>query len=129
MWSASAWAAAGRLPGAVVVPGALAWPGPTALVLALIVGMWAVIADVAEIAAAFAKGVPAGTRALFVFGGLISVAFGVVLCARPGMGAIALALVFGLFNLIAGIWMIVQGIEVRRTGKTVDSAFPEKQPA
>ena len=52
-----------------------------------------------------------------------------MLCARPGMGAIALALVFGVFNLIAGIWMIVQGIEVRRTGKTMDAAFPERQPA
>jgi len=33
--------------------------------------------------------------------------------------------VFGLFNLIFGIWMVVQGVELRRTGKTVDSAFPE----
>jgi uncharacterized membrane protein HdeD (DUF308 family) len=60
-----------------------------------------------------------------VLAGLISVAFGVVLCARPHMGAITLALLFGLFNLIAGIWMVVQGIELRRTGKTLDSAFPE----
>jgi hypothetical protein len=30
---------------------------------------------------------------------------------------------------IAGIWLVVQGIELRRTGKTLDSAFPEKQPA
>jgi uncharacterized membrane protein HdeD (DUF308 family) len=108
---------------------ALAWPGPTALVLVLIVGIWAVIAGVAEIAAAFAAGEPAGTRALFILAGLISVAFGVVLCARPHTGAITLALLFGLFNLIAGIWMIVQGIELRRTGKTLDSALPEKQPA
>jgi len=108
---------------------ALVWPGPTALVLVLIVGIWAITAGIVEIAAAFVKGEAAGTRALFIFAGLISVAFGVVLCARPGMGAIALALVFGLFNLIAGIWMIVQGIELRRTGKTMDSAVPEKQPA
>ena len=87
---------------------ALAWPGPTALVLVLIVGIWAVIAGVAEIAAAFAKGEPAGSRALFILAGLISVAFGVVLCARPHTGAITLALLFGLFNLISGIWMIVQ---------------------
>ena len=112
---------------AVVI--ALAWPGPTALVLVLIVGIWAITAGIAEIAAAFGKGEAAGTRALFIFAGLISVAFGVVLCARPGMGAIALALLFGLFNLIAGIWMVVQGIELRRTGKTLDSALPEKQPA
>ena len=67
-----------------------------------------------------------GTRALFILAGLISVAFGVVLCARPHVGAITLALLFGLFNLIIGIWMIVQGIELRRTGKTLDSGFPEK---
>jgi len=62
-------------------------------------------------------------------GGWGGTRLGVVLCARPGMGAIALALVFGLFNLIFGICMVVQGIELRRTGKTMDSAFPEKQPA
>jgi uncharacterized membrane protein HdeD (DUF308 family) len=108
---------------------ALAWPGPTALVLVLIVGIWAVIVGIVQIAAAFAAGEPAGTRALFILAGLISIAFGVVLCARPHVGAISLALLFGLFNLIAGIWMIVQGIELRRTGKTLDSALPEKQPA
>jgi uncharacterized membrane protein HdeD (DUF308 family) len=53
---------------------AIVWPGPTALVLVLIVGIWAIIAGVVEIAAAFAAGEPAGTRALFILGGLISVA-------------------------------------------------------
>ena len=33
---------------------------------------------------------------------LVSVAFGAVLFARPGVGAVTLALLFGLFNLIAG---------------------------
>jgi uncharacterized membrane protein HdeD (DUF308 family) len=70
---------------------ALAWPGPTALVLVLIVGVWAVIAGLVEIAAAFGAGEAAGTRAMFILGGLVSIAFGVVLCARPGVGAITLA--------------------------------------
>jgi uncharacterized membrane protein HdeD (DUF308 family) len=78
---------------------ALAWPAPTALVLVLIVGSWAVIAGLVEIAA-FRSGEAAGTRALFILGGLVSVAFGVVLFAHPGIGAITLALLFGLFNLI-----------------------------
>ena len=111
---------------------ALAWPGPTALVLVLIVGVWAIIAGLVEFFAAFASGEPAGTRATFILGGLITVAFGVVLCARPGLGAITLALLFGLFNLIFGIWMLVQGIELRRTGKTLHPAHSpdnEKNPA
>ena len=106
---------------------ALAWPGPTALVLVLIVGIWAVMAGIAEIAAAFAAGESAGTRALFILAGLISIAFGVVLFARPHVGAITLALLFGLFNLIFGIWMLVQGIELRRTGKAVHSAGAENR--
>ncbi len=101
---------------------ALAWPGPTALVLVLIVGVWAIVAGLVEIAAAFGYGEAAGTRALFILGGLITVAFGLVLCARPGIGAVTLALLFGLFSLIAGIWMLVQGIELRRIGKTLDPA-------
>ena len=105
---------------------ALAWPGPTALVLVLIVGVWAIVAGLAEIAAAFGHGEAAGTRALFILGGLITVAFGVVLCARPGLGAVTLALLFGLFNLIAGIWMLVQGTELRRTGKPLHAVTPGK---
>src|SRR6266496_5556796 len=44
---------------------ALVWPGPTALVLVLIVAIWAVVAGFFEIFAAFAGGETAGTRALF----------------------------------------------------------------
>ena len=108
---------------------ALAWPGPTALVLVLIVGVWAVIAGLVEFSAAFTSGEPAGTRALFILGGLASAAFGVVLCARPGIGAVTLALLFGLFNLIFGIWMLVQGIELRHAGKTLNPAAREKAAA
>jgi uncharacterized membrane protein HdeD (DUF308 family) len=114
---------------------ALVWPGPTALVLVLIVGVWAVLAGLVEFFAAFASGEPAGTRAMFILAGLATIAFGVVLCARPGIGAVTLALLFGLFNLIGGIWMLVQGIELRRTGKTVQSVrsakpgTPEKKAA
>jgi uncharacterized membrane protein HdeD (DUF308 family) len=107
---------------------ALAWPGPTAMVLVLIVGVWAVVAGVVELAAAFGAGEPAGTRAMFILGGLATAAFGVVLCARPGIGAVTLALLFGLFNLIAGSWMLVHGIELRRAEKTLPQAHsPHKE--
>ena len=103
---------------------ALAWPGPTALVLVLIVGAWAIIAGLAEFSAAFQSGEPAGTRAMLILGGLLTIAFGMVLCARPGIGAVTLALLFGLFNVIFGMWMLVQGTELRRTGKTLHSVRP-----
>jgi succinate-acetate transporter protein len=45
----------------------------------------------------------------FIVGGLVSVAFGVVLFARPNVGAVTVALLFGLFSLIYGVSQIVMG--------------------
>ena len=97
---------------------ALAWPGPTALVLVLLVGAWAMVAGLVEIYAGFEVGETAGTRALFFVSGLISIAFGIVLFARPGVGAVTLALLFGLFNLVYGFWALTQGIDLRRAVRT-----------
>jgi len=102
---------------------ALVWPGPTALVLVLVVGIWAFIGGCFEIVAAFGSGETAGTRALFILGGLVSIAFGVVLFARPNVGAVTLALLFGLFSLIYGVSQITTGVELRRTGQTVDKVL------
>jgi uncharacterized membrane protein HdeD (DUF308 family) len=99
---------------------ALVWPGPTALVLVLVVGIWAFTGGCLETFAAFGSGESAGTRALFILGGLVSIAFGVVLFARPNVGAVTLALLFGLFSLVYGVSQITTGVELRRTGQTVD---------
>ena len=104
---------------------ALVWPGPTALVLVLIVGIWAIVAGIVEVTAAFQPGEPAGMRALFILGGLVTVAFGVVLSARPGVGAITLALLFGLFNLIYGVSVLTQGIQLRQIHKAMRPAANE----
>jgi uncharacterized membrane protein HdeD (DUF308 family) len=101
---------------------ALAWPGPTALVLVLVVAIWAVVAGVFEFFAAFQYGETAGMRALLILSGLVSIAFGVVLFAHPRIGAFTLALLFGLFTLIYGVWELVSGIELRQISK----AEPER---
>ena len=108
---------------------ALAWPGPTALVLVIIVGTWAVIGGLLEFAAAFGAGEAAGTRAMRILGGLATVAFGVVLCARPGLGAVTLALMFGLFNLIYGGWALARGIDLRRIRTALHTPLREKAAA
>jgi len=104
---------------------ALVWPGPTALVLVLIVGIWAVMAGIFEIFAGFAPAETAGTRALFFLTGLVSVAFGVVLFAHPNIGAFALALLFGLYSLVYGVSLIVMGIDARRTAKDVHKVMAD----
>ena len=96
---------------------AVAWPGATALVLVLLVASWAIASGGLEIYAGLRTGETAGTRATFILVGLTSLAFGVVLFARPDVGAITLAVLFGFFNLVSGTSMLGQGIELRSTDK------------
>ena len=104
---------------------ALAWPAPTALVLVLVVGFWAFFGGFFEVFSAFGSGETAGRRATYIITGVVWIAFGVVLFARPGLGAVTLAILFGLFNLISGATLITRGIEVRQTGRTLDSVLPK----
>ena len=103
---------------------ALVWPGPTAYVLVIIVAAWALVGGFAEIFAGFQSGETAGTRAMFIIAGLVSVAFGVVLFARPNVGAVTLALLFGLYSMIYGFSQITAGIQARQLGKSVQSLAP-----
>jgi uncharacterized membrane protein HdeD (DUF308 family) len=104
---------------------ALIWPSPTALVLTLVVGIWAIAGGFLEIFAGFGASEGAGTRALFILTGLIWVAFGAVILARPDIGAVTLALVFGFFSIFSGATLITQGTEIRRAGKSLHTILPE----
>jgi uncharacterized membrane protein HdeD (DUF308 family) len=108
---------------------ALAWPAPTAFVLVIVVAAWALAGGVAEVFAGFQTGEAAGTRALFILAGLASVAFGVLLFARPGVGAVTLALLFGLYALIYGVSQITVGIQVRHLGGDAKSLSQLRQAA
>jgi uncharacterized membrane protein HdeD (DUF308 family) len=99
---------------------ALAWPAPTAYVLVIVVASWALVGGAAECLAGFQAGESAGTRALFLLSGLVSFVFGVLLFARPGVGAVTLALLFGLYALIYGFSQITAGIQLRQVGAGAD---------
>lgn len=104
---------------------AVTWPAPTALVLTLIVGIWAIAAGVSGIIAAFLRGESAGTRAMFIVTGLLSVSFGAIVVDRPVAGALTVALLFGLFSIASGVIAVMQGDQLRRTGTVLHSAAAE----
>jgi uncharacterized membrane protein HdeD (DUF308 family) len=108
---------------------AVVWPGPTAYVLVIVVAAWALVGGLVEIFAGFQSGETAGTRAMFILAGLVSVAFGVVLFARPNVGAITLALLFGLYFMIYGFSQIAAGVQVRQLGNAVRPLSPVQKAA
>lgn len=112
---------------------ALAWPGITALVLTLWVGAWAFVTGIIEVSLAFRHGEAAGERAMWILGGLVSMALGVVLAIHPDSGAVSLAMVFGLFSIVSGISAIVLSVQLRRTDsdaeRLIGSAYSERTPS
>ncbi|MDT4932290.1 MAG: hypothetical protein QOK11_182 [Pseudonocardiales bacterium] len=92
---------------------ALAWPGITALALALLVAVWAFTIGLFELFLAFSAGETAGERALLGLTGLISVALGLVFAIRPDVAAVTIAEVYGLFSIVAGISSLVIGANLR----------------
>ena len=102
---------------------ALAWPGITAWVLTIWIGVWAVVTGIIELAVAFQSSEAAGERALYALGGLLSILLGVVLFARPHLGAVALAEVFGLFSLAFGATSLVLAVRTHDAGDALSHAL------
>jgi uncharacterized membrane protein HdeD (DUF308 family) len=102
---------------------AIAWPGITAWVLTIWIGAWAIVTGIIELGLAFRSSEAASERALFSLGGLLSVALGAVLLARPSLGAVALAEVFGLFGLAFGVTSLVLAVKTRHSGETLSHAL------
>jgi uncharacterized membrane protein HdeD (DUF308 family) len=103
--------------------GAIVYPGITVWVLLIWIASWAVVIGVGRFAMAFAAHETAGERALHGFGGLLSIALGIVLFARPDIGAVSLAEVFGLFSLAYGTWSIVLAASARTMGARIDTVL------
>lgn len=101
---------------------AIAYPNITAVALVVIIAIWAIAFGVLELFAASSAAETAGTRAWFVVAGLVSIAFGFVLVGRPEVGAVSLAVIFGIFSVAFGIVEIVLGVQARRA--TVAASQP-----
>jgi uncharacterized membrane protein HdeD (DUF308 family) len=81
---------------------AVIYPGMTAEVLTIVVGFWAIFGGSVELAGAFT-----GRSGWLAVAGLLTVTAGVVLIAAPGIGAVSLALIFGIYLLAYGITLLV----------------------
>ncbi|GGZ90008.1 HdeD family acid-resistance protein [Streptomyces echinoruber] len=103
--SALACAGAGALSVVAAVVTAL-WPGLTALALVVMAGAWAVVTGCLELWAATRMRHELRHAWLWCGSAAVSVAAGVLLWLRPDAGAVAIALVLGVYALVAGgIWL------------------------
>ena len=73
-----------------------------------------------EMAAAFALPLIGGRSLLLALSGMLSVAFGVIMFAHPGAGAVALLALIAAFALVTGVMQVAFAIELRRVVVELD---------
>jgi uncharacterized membrane protein HdeD (DUF308 family) len=81
-------------------------PGLTALVLLMFIAGWAIVIGVLEIWGAIQLRKEIEGEWWLILSGLLSIAFGALLFARPGPGALALVWVIGAFAILHGCTLI-----------------------
>jgi len=87
---------------------AIAYPGPTAEVLTVIIGVYAIVVGILELAASggpLAKAT--GNSGLAVLAGVLSIIVGVLLIIWPNIGVVTLAVLFGAYLAAYGAILLV----------------------
>jgi uncharacterized membrane protein HdeD (DUF308 family) len=87
---------------------AFVWPGETALILLYIVAIWAIITGIMKIGTSFTV-----HDWLIGLAGILSLAFGVLLIARPGAGLLFLLWLLRIYALVFGLILIADAFQLR----------------
>lgn len=89
------------------------YPGLTALVLLYFIAAWFIVRGIFEIVLAIQLRKEIEGEFWLGLAGLLSVLFGVLLFARPGVGALAVLWMIGIFAILMGIMFILLGFKLK----------------
>jgi uncharacterized membrane protein HdeD (DUF308 family) len=92
---------------------ALVWPGITALTLLFVIAAWSIVRGVFEIGAAIRLRRTIEREWLLVLSGIISVLFGALLMASPGIGLMVLVWLAGAYAFVFGLVLTVLSFKLR----------------
>jgi uncharacterized membrane protein HdeD (DUF308 family) len=99
-----------------VIAGAVTfvWPGLTAVVLLVIIALWAIVRGVLEIIGAITLRKIIQGEWLLILSGVLSIGFGVLLLLQPAAGALAVMWLIGIYMIAFGITTIALSLRLRR---------------
>jgi len=97
-------------------------PGITALILLYYIAWWAIASGVFEVVAAIKLRKEIKGEFWLALGGLASIAFGLLLIARPGVGALTVLWLIGSYAIAFGVILILLAFRARGFVSRVRSA-------
>lgn len=89
-------------------------PGVTLLFVALTFAFWFIFSGVARIAMGVQLRKEIEGEGWMILGGALSIVFGLILFAQPGLSLSSLIMLTGIFALVAGIALLVIGFKLRK---------------
>jgi uncharacterized membrane protein HdeD (DUF308 family) len=90
------------------------WPGITAILLILFIGAWAFVHGIFEIIGAIQLRKEIDNEWMLILGGVLSVAFGLIVLFAPGAGALALIWVIASYSIVFGITFVALALRLRK---------------
>jgi uncharacterized membrane protein HdeD (DUF308 family) len=102
--------------------GVFTWPGPTLLVLALMIGWWVLFSGIMTTAGAIAARDFLPYWGLMLAYGIIETLFAFWLIARPDVTLIATILAIGLWTMVYGVVQVILSVELKNLPRRLGTA-------
>ncbi len=83
------------------------------LIIIWVIAFWALVSGSLEIGAALHLPSGAGGKWLFLLSGVFSIAIGLALLARPGVGLVAVLWLIGIYAILAGVTRLAVAFRIR----------------
>ena len=90
---------------------AIAWPGKTVIVVAVVFAIWLIVSGIFSIVRGFASGLTGGMRALFIITGILSLVLGIFAIRGEFQELYILSLFIGIGFLFRGFSTLFLGFE------------------
>lgn len=102
-------------------------PGLTLLVLVLLIGANAMVGGVLDIAIAVRLRKKLRREWLLLLNGVLSIAFGFLVFLMPGVGAVAVAFMIGIYAIISGVLLLALAWRLRQPAGKVERSEQERR--
>jgi uncharacterized membrane protein HdeD (DUF308 family) len=90
------------------------WPAITAFALLVLIGVWSILHGILEVVGAIRLRREIRGEGLLILGGILSIAFGLIVLLQPGAGALAIVWLIGAYAVVFGALFVALSLRLRK---------------